>query len=80
MLKKLRTTVLALTLVTAISSPVFAEGNRNQNVNNTNTYQGNNYRTTAADNDTDWGWIGLLGLAGLFGLRGRNRNPEPDRR
>lgn len=23
------------------------------------------------DNDTDWGWIGLLGLAGLLGLRRR---------
>ena len=21
------------------------------------------------DDDMDWGWIGLLGLAGLFGLR-----------
>lgn len=27
------------------------------------------------NNDTDWGWIGLLGLAGLLGLRRR----EPDR-
>ncbi|QQE76680.1 WGxxGxxG-CTERM domain-containing protein [Brevibacillus composti] len=39
----------------------------------------NMYRTTAADNDTDWGWIGLLGLAGLAGLMGRNRNREMQR-
>lgn len=39
----------------------------------------NMYRTTAADNDTDWGWIGLLGLAGLAGLMGRNRNREIQR-
>lgn len=35
----------------------------------------NNYRTNAAtdDNNNNWGWIGLLGLAGLFGLRKSNR-------
>lgn len=26
-----------------------------------------------ADNDMDWGWLGLLGLLGLAGLRNRNR-------
>lgn len=29
------------------------------------------YGTTTDDNDTDWGWIGLLGLAGLLGLKRR---------
>ncbi|WP_296973764.1 WGxxGxxG family protein [Thermobacillus sp. ZCTH02-B1] len=28
---------------------------------------------TGADNDFDWGWLGLLGLIGLAGLRGRMR-------
>ena len=28
------------------------------------------------DNDRDWGWVGLLGLAGLLGLRRRD-NTEP---
>jgi hypothetical protein len=28
---------------------------------------------TDADNDFDWGWLGLLGLIGLAGLRGRTR-------
>ncbi|WP_285844078.1 WGxxGxxG family protein [Brevibacillus borstelensis] len=53
-----------------------AGGPGNAGVNNVN--QGT-YRTAAADNDTDWGWIGLLGLAGLAGLMGRNRNREPQR-
>jgi MYXO-CTERM domain-containing protein len=26
-----------------------------------------------ADGDQDWGWVGLLGLAGLLGLRRRDR-------
>lgn len=28
---------------------------------------------TGADNDFNWGWLGLLGLIGLAGLRGRTR-------
>ena len=28
---------------------------------------------TDANNDFDWGWLGLLGLIGLAGLRGRMR-------
>lgn len=39
-----------------------------------NSMNANNYRVNAADdNDMDWGWLGLLGLAGLFGLRSRDR-------
>ncbi len=30
--------------------------------------------TTEADDDSDWGWLGLLGLAGLAGLY-RRREP-----
>ncbi|HUQ81892.1 MAG TPA: WGxxGxxG family protein [Gemmatimonadaceae bacterium] len=26
------------------------------------------------DNGTDWGWVGLLGLAGLLGLRRRDNH------
>jgi len=33
----------------------------------------NMYRTTQVDNDSDWEWVGLLGLIGLAGLMGRNR-------
>ncbi|MBW5467389.1 hypothetical protein GPJ61_05825 [Brevibacillus formosus] len=39
----------------------------------------NMYRTTAVDADSDWEWIGLLGLAGLLGLRGRNRERNPQK-
>lgn len=44
-----------------------------------NTHTNNMYRTTAVDTDSDWEWIGLLGLAGLFGLRGRNREQNPQK-
>lgn len=53
--------------------------NRTNNVTNDrmNNYglDGNNYRATAVDNNRDfnWSWLGLLGLAGLFGLRNRER-------
>ncbi|MFC4779397.1 WGxxGxxG family protein [Paenibacillus sp. GCM10023252] len=34
----------------------------------------NTYRAAAAaDDDFDWGWLGLLGLIGLAGLKGRDR-------
>lgn len=32
---------------------------------------GTAYGDTDRGNDTDWGWVGLLGLAGLLGLRKR---------
>ena len=35
--------------------------------------------TTEADDDSDWGWLGLLGLAGLAGLAGLRRRNEPVR-
>jgi MYXO-CTERM domain-containing protein len=37
---------------------------------------------TDDDDDADWGWIGLLGLAGLLGPRRRDtdRHLDPTRR
>lgn len=38
-----------------------------------------NYRanaTTVDDNDFGWGWLGLIGLAGLFGMRSRERDRD----
>ena len=48
----------------------------NSNDMRTNNVNTNGYNTNAVgnDNDTDWGWLGLLGLAGLVGLRRRNPN------
>ena len=34
----------------------------------------------ADDDDTDWGWVGLLGLAGLLGLRRRDHVDTTTRR
>lgn len=31
-------------------------------------------QTDVDDDDTDWGWVGLLGLAGLLGLRRRDNH------
>jgi len=65
----------AIALVAALSMPVFAQGT---------TGSGNTAGSTAApvtttgtdtttrrdtDRGFDWGWLGLLGLAGLMGLR-----------
>ncbi|CEH31920.1 hypothetical protein AM501_12880 [Aneurinibacillus migulanus] len=88
MLKKLRIVLMAFMLVTVLGTQAFAEatGVDGHTGTNTNTYQGthtNTYRTTATDGayrGNNWGWIGLLGLVGLAGLRGRNQNPEPNRR
>lgn len=38
------------------------------------------FRTTESDDDdSDWGWVGLLGLAGLIGLRGKSKDHDVDR-
>jgi hypothetical protein len=47
---------------------------------NSTSSTGNNYRTTAAaNNGTDWGWLGLLGLLGLAGMMNRGRREETNR-
>jgi MYXO-CTERM domain-containing protein len=33
-------------------------------------------RTDEAQNDHNWGWIGLIGLAGLGGLAGRRKRDD----
>ena len=43
------------------------------------TTTGTGYADTGRDNDTDWGWLGLLGLAGLLGLRRRDVHREVPR-
>ncbi|MBO1628627.1 WGxxGxxG family protein [Bacillus arachidis] len=43
---------------------------RTRNVNTTNDL--NNDR----DDNNNWAWLGLLGLAGLFGLKRKEKEPE----
>ena len=37
---------------------------------------GQTYSTETRNDNTNWGWIGLLGLAGLMGLRKKDRDDE----
>jgi MYXO-CTERM domain-containing protein len=50
----------------------------NNNNNFDNTYRTRNVAATNDndddDNDMDWGWLGLIGLAGLFGRRRRDND------
>lgn len=55
--------------------PASAQTNTAPGTNNTTTTttpRSDVYRADA-DRDFDWGWLGLLGLSGLFGLMPRNR-------
>lgn len=61
----MRKSIIVSTLVLAgvIASPALVYAQANPNSRTTDT-------TTVADrDDTNWGWIGLLGLAGLLGLK-----------
>ncbi|MDR0140197.1 WGxxGxxG family protein [Metabacillus idriensis] len=53
---------------------VQAENNYNDRDDNISTRNVNTETAAAADDDTDFGWIGLLGLAGLLGLRRKDRD------
>ena len=41
--------------------------------NTTTTTTGSDVASADTDRDFDWGWLGLLGLSGLFGLIPRKR-------
>jgi len=65
----------AIALVTALSMPAFSQGTNGSG--NTTGSTAAPTTTTGTDTTTrrdtdrgfDWGWLGLLGLAGLMGLR-----------
>ncbi len=61
---------LSLVFLTAVSITA-----QNSNVNQTRVDR-TETRTVERDNDTDWGWIGLLGLLGLAGLLPKKRAVE----
>ena len=61
----------------ALCLGVLASGMTAYAQTNTNTAATNTTRTVVReDDDTDWGWIGLLGLVGLAGLIPRKRAVE----
>lgn len=56
------------------SLPASAQTNTTPDTNSTTTTTtpSSDYRAEG-DRDFDWGWLGLLGLSGLFGLMPRKR-------
>ena len=57
----------------ATSAQTDTTGGTTGGTNNTTTTTGSDVATADADRDFDWGWLGLLGLSGLFGLIPRKR-------
>jgi hypothetical protein len=68
--------IIAATLAIAPTSlPASAQTNTAPGANSTTTTttpRSDVYRADT-DRDFDWGWLGLLGLSGLFGLMPRKR-------
>lgn len=61
--KSIRISACALTLGLACALPVAAQNSAGNDARNVQTEQ---------RGDKDWGWLGLLGLAGLIGLKRRD--------
>jgi hypothetical protein len=76
----LRKKLLVITSIILSIGILFGCNNNGNNEagNNDNLTDTNMTRDVAAtnnndDNDMDWGWLGLIGLAGLLGRRRDNR-------
>lgn len=61
----------AIALATTLSMPAFAQGTGSGTSSATGSTGTSANTTSLRDNDRgfDWGWLGLIGLAGLMGLR-----------
>lgn len=70
----------AIALAAALSMPVFAQGTTGSGSSTGSTGATSTTADTTVRRDTDrgfdWGWLGLLGLAGLMGMR---RQPDVHR-
>jgi MYXO-CTERM domain-containing protein len=57
----------------AASAQTDTTGGTTNGTNSTTTTTGSDVAGTGTNRDFDWGWLGLLGLSGLFGLIPRKR-------
>lgn len=73
MLKKLFALMFTLAFTfTVIGTATYAADTNGGNDTNNNNDMAAETATDDDDDDMDWGWIGLLGLAGLMGMKRRD--------